>query len=421
VLDSANGDLQHNWPDPLPNGRGVLMTVDRGGPGVNVAVTNDIAVLDPATRKHKILVRGVFAKYAASGHILYVTSSGVLMAVPFDQDRQELTGTPASLWDGISIRRGGGGVDLAVSRTGTLWYGAGFSGGDREVLWASPTGQYAPVDPGWVGDFGGLALSPDGKRLAISITDATGEQIWVKQVDRTPGALSKGTFARVNGSPRWHPDGTRILFVTSFVAEANLRSARPDGSSEVPTVLLDDGVSTYLGAWSPNGEWLVYERRGGSSRDLYGMRTTGDTTRVPLVASQFREGFPSVSPNGRWLLYESNQTGRFEVYLRPFPNTAGSITQVSTAGGRHPVWSRDGRAIYFRNEREDLVRAEVRPGEAFAVGEQRVLFSLRGVTDWDVAPGDQRFVVIRERAGQGSRKLIVVENFFEELRAKVPR
>jgi serine/threonine-protein kinase len=312
-------------------------------------------------------------------------------------------------------------VDLALSPTGTMWYGTGYSGGDRDVLWATPTGQFSPVDPGWVGDFGSLALSPDGERLAISITDATGEQIWVKQVDRARGALAKATFAQVNRSPRWHPDGSRILFITAFVAEGNLRSARPDGSSEVPTVLLDDGVPTYQGAWSPNGDWLVYERRGGSSRDLYAVRTTGDTARVPLVTSQFREGAPSVSPDGRWLLYESNQTGRFEVYLRPFPNTAGSITPVSTAGGRHPVWSRDGRAVFFSNGNEELVRAEVSPGQEFAAGEQRVLFSLRGVSDWDVAPGDQRFVLIRERSGLGSRKLVVVENFFEELRAKVPR
>jgi serine/threonine protein kinase len=121
TLDSVAGELQHDWPDALPNGRGVLVTINRGGPGVNISQSDDIGVIDLASGKHRVLVHGVFARYAASGHIIFVTAERVLMGVPFDQDRLEVTGNPVALVEGINIRIGGGGVDLAISRTGTLW------------------------------------------------------------------------------------------------------------------------------------------------------------------------------------------------------------------------------------------------------------------------------------------------------------
>jgi serine/threonine protein kinase len=121
TLDSVAGELQHDWPDALPNGRGVLVTINRGGPGVNISQSDDIGVIDLASGKHRVLVHGVFARYAASGHIIFVTAERVLMGVPFDQDRLEVTGNPLALVEGINIRIGGGGVDLAISRTGTLW------------------------------------------------------------------------------------------------------------------------------------------------------------------------------------------------------------------------------------------------------------------------------------------------------------
>ena len=422
VRDSASGELQHNWPDLLPNGRGVLMVIDRGGPGVNVSTTNDIAVLDLATHKHRVLVRGVFARYATSGHILYVTASGVLMAVPFDQDRLELTGSPVALLEGISIRRGGGGVDFTISETGTLWYASGSTFNQGEVVWASRSGEFSEADPGWTGDFGSLALSPDGKRLAVSIVDATGEQIWVKQLGVPHGALSKLTFEQVNNSPRWHPDGTQILFVGHFVGSRNLRAVRADGTSQSPTALLHADDRIYQARWSADGRWLVYEVSGaGTSRDLAAVRPGVDSAPVSLVKSKFTERNPSLSPDGRWLLYEANTTGTVESYVRPFPNTSQGLYQVSSGGGSGAKWSRDGREIFFANGNAELVRVAVVPGNSFAIADQRVLFSLRGVADWDVAPDGRRFIMIRDRQGQQHRKLVVVENFFQELKARVPR
>ena len=423
VLDSAAGELQHNWPDVLPNGRGVIVTIDRGGPGVHVTKANDIAILDLATRKHHVVARGVFARYASSGHLLYVTATGVLMAVPFDQTRLDVTGAPFALIEGISIRRGNGAVDLAISRTGTLWYSSGSGAGQREVVWASTNGASTPVDSGWVGDFGTIALAPNGKRLAISIADASGQQIWIKQLDEPQRPLSKLTFEYVNKEPRWHPDGSRVLFVSSFAGGEKLRAVRADGSSATPSVLLSTSLPVWIATWSPDGRWLVYASRatgkpGATSRDIYGMQPGLDSTSIPLVSSAFDEGRPSISPDGRWLLYESDATGVPEVYVRPFPNSAASLTQVSTGGGSSAKWSRDGHAIFYADGTRQLVRASVQAGATLAIGERRVLFALTGVYDWDVAPDGVHFIMVRSRSSQDARTLVVVEQFFQELLAK---
>ena len=421
VRDSLGGELQHNWPDPLPNGRGVLMVIDRAGPGVNIATTNQIAVLDLRTGTHRALMQGVYARYTDTGHILYVTSDGVLMAVPFDQDRLALAGNAVALVEGITVRMGGGGVDLAISRTGTLWYGLGANAFRRTISWVSREGIYTPIDPAWAGAFNDLALSPDGERLAVTIVDPTGEQIWVKDVRSAAGRLSKLTFEGVNQAPMWRSDGAVVGFIATFRPAANMRSVRSDGTSAEPSVVVPSAGRTYAGQWSPDRSWVVLETfNAATNRDVVAHRPGRDTVTTVLVASRFGERNPSISPNGRWLLYQSNTTGSPEVYVRPFPNAGSQLFQVSSGGGASPKWSRDGREVYFVNANSELVSASVSSGESFAVNGQRILFPLRGVADWDVAPGG-RFIAIHERGGRTAGRLVVVENFFEELRAKVPR
>ena len=143
----------------------------------------------------------------------------------------------------------------------------------------------------------------------------------------------------------------------------------------------------------------------GSGRDISALRTGSDSAPVVLVNSTFTERNPSLSPDGRWLLYESTQTGRLEVYVRPFPNTSEALYQVSADDGTTLKWSRDGREIFYQNASADLMRIAVTPGTTFGFTDPRVLFSLRGVADWDVMPDGQRFVVIRERSAQQRDRL----------------
>lgn len=299
---------------------------------------------------------------------------------------------------------------------------------EREVLWATRTGAFSQVDEGWVGAFNSLALSPDGSRLAISIIETTGEQLWIKRLV-PKGTLSKVTFDGVNGAPAWKPDGTELLYVSRFTQNHNLFMVRSDGGSQKPTSMMRGNSRAYRASWSKDGRWIVFETFGqlyGESdkktgRDIAALRTGSDSEPVVLVNSPFAERHPSLSPDSHWLLYEGSQTGRLEVYVRPFPNTSQALHQVSADGGTNPKWSRDGREIFYENASAELVRIAVTPGSSFAVTDPRVLFSLRDASDWDVAPDGQRFAVIRERASQQRSKLVVVENFADELRRKVPR
>ncbi|MGH7653928.1 MAG: protein kinase domain-containing protein [Gemmatimonadaceae bacterium] len=421
-LDSAGGELQHVWPDPLPNGRGLLMVIDRGGPAVTSTVNNEIAVLDLTTRRHHALFRGIYARYAASGHILYVTAAGALMAVPFNADRLEVTGTPVALLEGINVRSGGGATDLAISRTGTLWYGAGGGGSETEAVWASRTGEIAQVDSGWRGEFGTLALSPDGTRVAVSVSDATGQQVWVKQLGTPHGSFAKLTFSGTNGTPRWRSGGNELLYIGAF-ADAQVRSVRADGSNAEPTILSRIKGRVYSARWSPDGAWLVYETFGtGTGRDIAAVRANGDSTVIPLAVTSFAEHDPSISPDGKWVLYDANTTGSNEVYVRPFPNAAAAVYQVSIAGGSRAKWSRDGKEIFFANANAEMVQATVVvSGNSFTISDRHVLFPLRGVRDWDVSPDGRRFILLRDRTDKQATKLVVVENFFQELNARVPR
>ena len=290
-----------------------------------------------------------------------------------------------------------------------------------ELVWVTREGTVTAVDPGWPGEFHSLALSPDGTRLAVAVRRDPGVQVWVKRLDRGPA--SKLTFEGINIRPTWTADGRRVAFFSSQTFDMFVGPA--DGSS--PAQLQRDEVGRGVEAeFSRDGEWLVYR-----DGDVHALRTRGDSARVDLVGlvgTPFDETTPAISSDGRWLAYVSEESGRHEVYVRPFPNTGSAKWQVSSNGGTEPVWARSGRELYFRNARDELVSAAVLPGETFEIGEQRVLFStVPFLADpysqvYDVTPDGQRFVMIRQAHAAGiPEELIVVENFFEELKGKVKR
>ena len=202
----------------------------------------------------------------------------------------------------------------------------------------------------------------------------------------------------------------------------NVQAVRADGTSSEPELILKDRLRIYTASWTGDGRWLVFEGFGqGSGRDIAAVRTGGDTTVVRLLSAPYEERNPGVSPDGRWLLYQAGTTGIPEVYVRPFPNASAGLYQVSSGGGTSPKWSRDGREIFYVNSSNELTRVAVGASSSFTVSDQRVLFALRGVTDFEISPDGRRFITIREKGGQQRGRLVAVENFFQELNAKVPR
>jgi serine/threonine-protein kinase len=420
MIDSTQGEEAHLRPEVLPGGRGVVFSVVRGGL-VNLTEW-DIAVADLTTGTHTVLLRGVRARYAASGHLLYVTADGTLMVVPFDETTLAVTGDAVALVEGLRVGFAGS-MDLAISATGTLFYTTGGVGEGllAELVWVTRDGTAEEIDPGWTGTFTWPKLSPDGTQLAVSIAANNEEQIWIKQLDRGP--LPKLTFAgSLNYRPAWTADGRSVAFVSAGGGTRGLYVKRADGTAPAE-LLLDEERPIDEVTYSPDGEWLVYRVGSGAGRDLYARRV-GAESAVALVATAFEETSPALSPDGRWLAYASNESGRYEVYVRPFPNTNDGRWQVSTDGGIEPVWAHSGRELFYRGG-QNLMSVEVLQGPTFVTGERRLLFSTQQFRSsqnhqrYDVTPDDQRFVMIGNLRGQEASELIVVENFFEELKAKV--
>jgi serine/threonine-protein kinase len=406
----ASGEMYHINPAALPNGRGVIFTIARS----TGLPTYDIAVLDTKTGKHKALLHGVVGMYSPTGHLVYVTSEGTLMAAPFDQDRMTLVGEAVPIAEGVAVRAGSPRADVGISTNGLLVYAAGSSIGNvRELAWVSRDGTATPVDPQWTGPFARVMLSPDGKAAAVGFSSSSvSRQVWIKQLDRGPA--SKITDA--GSAPAWSPDGKSVV----FSSQIGLQRAPADGSA-LPVAIAATSRGASQPEYSRDGKWIVFSR----SADLFAIRTDGDTAVHPLVATPATEAWPTISSDGRWLAYSADETGRLEVYVRPFPDTRTAKRQVSVTGGFLPRWSRDGRELFFLDEKFDLISVPVTPGAAFSVGNPRRLFPaeqyLQGLSGFDVHPDGKRFLMTRPvGSAPKADELILVQNFFEELKAKAP-
>ncbi|HSG09383.1 MAG TPA: protein kinase [Longimicrobiales bacterium] len=430
--DTARQETLLAWAQVLPNAKGLIVTV--GHRPITDVTLYDIVAVDLATAERTTLVRGVFARYARSGHLVYTTADGTLLAVPFDQDAMKLTGSPVALAQGVGIGTFGS-VDIDVADDGTLAYvTGGTTSGLARAVWVDWAGEVTVVDPDWEFDPGqpevALEISPDGSRLAVKVDTEAGEDIWVKELDRGP--LSRLTFYDgIDRRPRWSRDGTRIMYTSDRNGDYDVWEQPADGTG-VAEVTLDLAQPVLEVQRTPDGEWFIL-RLGGVSgvtgvRDLVAVHR-GDTVTTPVAAESYDEKAVALSPSGRWVAYESTETGQNEVYVRPFPNVNGGKWQVSTGGGINPKWGKDERELFYVNGRGEMTVARVQAGDGFRVGDRTPLFSLTdralfsgaNYAGWDVAPDGSRFLMVQLASeAEGVRHdLVIVENFFRELREKV--
>lgn len=442
TVDTTRSESQHAWPQALPNGRGVLFTVARQ-PATDPS-QYDIAVADTETGEHRVLVRGVMGRYAASGHLVYVTQDGTLLAAPFDQDALEM-GNPVALTEGVAVRVFGS-VHLAVADDGTFVYQTGDvqSGARNEFVWVTRSGQVSPVDPGYTFSAGtlnyGWRLSPDDTKVVFNSAVEGNEDIRIKHLP--DGPEERITFADdLDLRPFWSPDGQHVAYFSgppSF-ADVMLWSRRADGTGD-RVLLLDDERRLAQGAWSPDGQWIVLRvgataAMGIGGRDIMAFRPGVDSAAVPLVASaDFIEGAPAISPSGTWLAYTSNETGRREVFVRPFPDVETTRVRVSTDGGIAPVWGHAGRELFFVNQDRGFVAAQFDPASGRVLS-QEILFTVPsniltqaeadgGNDFYDVASDDEHFLMARAYSSgsdeESPPEFVLVQGFFEVLRERVP-
>jgi len=297
-------------------------------------------------------------------------------------------------------------------------------------VWVGRDGNVTPIESGWsfarAGNFG-LSLSPDGRRLAVSANASGTDDIWIKQLDKGP--FKRLTFAGTNIRPVWTADGRNVMYVSrADSGNEDIRVRRADGTGGETTL-----VNLLRTTWEvrPTRDTTRFVVRLGvpPTRDIMLWRR-GDSVATPLVATPtFEELMPALSPDGRWLAYTSNESGREEVYVRPFPRVDDGLWQVSRNGGSYPLWAHSGRELFFKNEGDSLMSVAVRPGPTFVNEEPRLAirttgFDLSGTTNlsYDISPDDRRFVFIRpvggSRAAAAPRpNLVRVDNWFTELGA----
>ena len=319
------------------------MVIQSGGP--------EIRGLDLNSGEMEFIVEGGGPRYLPSGHLVYGTVDGTMMAVRFDPRKMEMEGTPVAVMDDASF--------WALADDGKLFYTAGSGGGGSgptlPLDWVTRSGQATPVDPDWTFQRGidvnqGWTISPDGSTVAVREFTAEGYDIWVKQLDTGP--RSRLTFDGAHERmPVWAPGGRDVTFLSDRGGNLDVWSKPADGTRE-PELLLDLDASLATVDWSPDGEWLLVRTSTGSldtsERNILAWRPGVDSVPVPLFQSDYREIKPTVSPDGRWIAYASDETGRYEIYVRPFPDVSAGRWQVSIDGGRSPHWAHSGQELFFQ-------------------------------------------------------------------------
>jgi len=414
--DRARGEKSHRYPEFLPGGKAVLFTV----------VSADIASADDARveavelqtgERHLLLQGGYAAQYAPTGHLVYARR-GSLLAVPFDLGRLKVTGAPVPLVEGVDTLVTAQ-PPYRISPSGSLVYIPGtpqFS--KRRLVWVDRHGKTLPaseIERSYIR----VALSPDGRRLAVAIYRIN-DQVAILDFER--GTLTSLTFEWDSDFPVWTPDGSRVTFTSTHSAEPwSLFSVPSDGSGRPEPLVHTERASPR--SWSPDGRHLAFVIS--PPHDIWILTREGGSAPRPLLATPFREDFPRFSPDGRWLAYVSDESGRDEVYVRPFPGPGGKW-QVSTEGGTEPLWARNGRELFYRSARgagsRGVMAVRVQSGPSFVASKSEFLFEDRYVGGtYDVAPDGQQFVMIEDLTRERSpRQLTVVLNWLEGLKRPGP-
>jgi serine/threonine-protein kinase len=369
--------------------------------------------------------------------VVYVRHDGALLALPFDLDRLEARGTPVPVREGVLLVNGTYPL-LSITSEGTLAYRTGSAGALQpryRMVWMDREGRESPVDTTWTfrptvfGANVGWSLSPDGSRLAIGVNTDAGDDIWVKQLPTGP-ALRVTFDSGADFRPRWLPDGRSLVF-SSQRERRGLYRRPADGTGDDVLLLAGD---IFEGQVSRDGQWLV--ARAGGQVDLVGGRNIGamrfgtDSVLRPLVATAYDESEIALSPDGRWLAYVSDETGRPELFIRPFPDVNSARFQVSTNGGVAPLWAKDGRELFFLDGTRGMVVVPVAQGDELELGARRTLFRLDEdiypeardyYTPYDISPDGSRFIMARRVRDRNVAELPldVTLNWFDELRQKV--
>jgi len=408
------GEVGVVTPEILPSGKAVLFM------GAATPEDLQVAIRSQQTGERRDLIRGTRPSYALTGHLIYA-QGGTLMAVPFDPERQRLTGSPVPVLEGVL--QNGGIPQYSFSSTGSMAYVAarGVQGTQRTLVWVDRKGAEQPL-PAPSRGYRTPRLSPDGRRVAVATTE---DQIWLYDLARE--TLTRLTFGGLDYTPIWTPDGKRVAFqsIRGGARSPNAFWQLADGSGTAERLTTSE-YSNVPVSFSPDGQVLAFvEVHPATGRDLWTMNISGDRKPQPFLRTSFNEGDARFSPDGRWLTYISDESGRNEIYVQPYPGPGGKW-QISTEGGAEPVWAGNGEIFYRNGNKMMAVDATTQP--TFSAGKPKMLFegayvpSLATMPNYDISADGQRFLMIKpsQQAQAAETQINVVLNWFEELKQKVP-
>lgn len=417
VTTLAADESQHQSPQLLPGGKTLLFSaVGAGGPQIFVESLD--------TRQRRLLLSGLGARYLPSGHLVFM-QGGTVMAVPFDAAKLEISGMPVPVLSGVlqaSRLRSTASANLLpqigfASAGGALAFVPANTGRRRSALvWVDSAGTERPTGASG-GDYFQPRVSPDGRRLA-AVIGGDHNDVWLFDLLRQ--TWSRFTSEGNNSFPLWAPDGSRLVYVSDKAGVENMYT-RPLGSN-VDERLLVSARANYPLSMARDGTLAFVSV--GQAQDIWVLDPDHKHKPTPWLETPFSEGGTSFAPDGGWLAYVSNESGRNEVYVRPYPGPGEKVT-ISIDGGNEPLWARDGRQLFYRNG-DAVFAVDVQTAPTLSAGKPRKLFEKdydRTTTLWanyDVAPDGRQFLMIRTLDDKGPAQIDVVLNWVDELKRRVP-
>jgi serine/threonine-protein kinase len=411
--------------EPAGDGRRAVFSSFQGGASDDRGAT--IEWVDGASGERHLITPGIRPFLTEEGYLVFGRDESI-HAARLDLRSMELVEGPVRMVERVGVVPPNEAM-FALSRSGDLlyWVPQGVAELANELLWVGRDGAVTPVDPEWTENFESVELSPDGSRAAVTVGVVDRTEIWIKELD--DGPVRRATsYQGMNRRPVWSPDGRSLAFISD---RGGFRAAYrvPTDGIVAPEVLVEHpGEDVDEVFWAPDGDWVIY-RTGTTptARDIYARRIRPDTATIAVAARPgIDERAPALSPNGRWLAYVSGETGRDEIWVRPFPDVGAGSRRVSPGGSAvEPVWSDDGDELFFRTA-EGLMALEITDVATFATGEVRRLFEAEGILlftshrryTYD-GRGD-RFLMMRELSQEAvPSELILVQNFIEEVKVRL--
>ncbi len=364
--------------------------------------------LDAKVKPKELVASDSLGWYAPPGFLLYVKNE-TLVAVPFDASDLKVTGEPVPVADNVNPISTGL-ASFSASDNGTLVYGASESSENR-IVWLDRAGKEIS-EVGKPLGVNTCALSPDGTRLAMSIRDAKSgrSDIWIRDLER--GVTSRLTFdPKDEFAPVWSKDGKSVIFASDRGGTNGIYEKSASGTG--PTKKIWTSQDRIIpGGLSPDGRFLAVNRWAQGTVQTWILPMAGSKKPYAFLHASFPEGMPVFSPDGHYMAYVSNETGRFEIYVRRFPGPSGKW-QVSAEGGIDPQWSADGRTIYFRSLNSKLMAAPVTPGAGFQAGVPMALFTAEftagtGVDQYQVSRDGKKILIITPTERQKTSPITVI-------------